>query len=541
MLEFFRKRSVANKLFFGVIPALIFLAFFISYSILFLNALGPALDSSSAALRESSAFSYVKTIASATSAIVGTYALSGKSELENRYEDLSRRRAESLIAAEAVVRDADAKVVLRQFSDTVNDLKKVELQIVATTKAGNKEEAATLLEEKYVTAQTDALTLLDSFIEHEREKVDGLNAGLLAQSRRIVNLGVFLLVPLMVVVVLFLYAILLRFVLRPIKNLVETTERIKNNEITARAKVFYPDDIGALASGFNAMADSVLLSEKALRDQLTERNNQVETINRLLKEQEDHVRLLKTHETELGKANEQLRKLDEFKSEFLTVAAHRLRTPLTSIRWTYEEILNQSPGTLSDGQRTILQDGYQSSVLAVKLINQLLELARLDEGRSSYTMERQSIVPIAISAVEQFKKAATYKKIIFTAHLPRQPLPDLILDHEKITIVLENILDNAIKYTPPKGSIDFSLSFEEDKAVIRVKDTGIGVPRDQKKSLFTKFFRANNALLVHTEGTGLGLYVTKRIIEGHGGTIRIESVEKQGTEITIELPSSDTL
>ncbi|MDO8620277.1 MAG: ATP-binding protein [bacterium] len=532
-----KRISVAQKVSLALVPAFLLLIGLILSGVEFLNTIGPTLDSSEVAHTEFVTFSSLKTVSSAASVTVGTYALSGKTELEKRYDALTLELDTKLDEARTKITDGHAKVTLDEFIEEVRNLRGIELLIVTETKAGNRERAAELLETYYIPSQTKTLKILDDFSEKKGHIVGELTAQLFSDSKKAVRVATLVLIPLIILIAVILYVILAVFVLRPIRSLAEATEKIKNNDFTARAKVFYNDEIGSLASAFNAMTSTVLISEKALREQLVERTEQVKKIDSLLAQQKEAVTQLKAHDDELAKANEQLRKLDSLKSEFVTVAAHQLRTPLTSIKWAYEELLTEADGALSDQQKKITQDGFQSSVNAIRIINDLLDLARIEEGRSQYVIKHQSILPIALSVSQQFSKNASYKDIELKSKISPEELPDVGIDSEKIQMVLENVLDNAVKYTHSGGKIIFSVSKGASGIVITVADTGIGIPEAQRINLFTKFFRGSNAMLVHTDGSGLGLYVAKRIVEDHGGTLTLQTEEKKGTTVTITLPA----
>lgn len=236
----------------------------------------------------------------------------------------------------------------------------------------------------------------------------------------------------------------------------------------------------------------------------------------------------------LAAANARLRELDSIKSEFVSVAAHQLRTPLTGIKWTLNTLLEEMQGFSSE-QKKILEDSFGATNRLTELINDLLNVARIEEGRFGFTMRLQSLIPVIQDVALRFKKISVDKGIDFSVSLPEKT-PELTFDEEKISMVLENIIDNAMKYTPPPGKVSLTVSVEDDHVIVAVKDTGIGVPREQFHRLFTKFFRSANAQLYQTTGTGLGLYVSKNIIDQHRGKIWLESEEDRGSTFFFSLP-----
>lgn len=255
-----------------------------------------------------------------------------------------------------------------------------------------------------------------------------------------------------------------------------------------------------------------------------------------IQEFEKITRQLVRRDLELAKANQRLAELDAAKSDFISVAAHQLRTPLTGIQWSYTALLDQKTGPLNEEQRQLLEKGFSVVKNVINLVNDLLNIAHIEEGKYEFNFKRQSLLPIAQKAIAGLKLVADEKKIAFFSKMPASGLPDINMDGEKMGLALANIIDNAIKYTPEGGRIDFLISQEQGLIKIVVQDSGIGIPKSQKSRLFTKFFRAENAVGVQTSGTGLGLYMVKKIIERHNGKITVDSGEGKGSTFIITLP-----
>ncbi len=260
-----------------------------------------------------------------------------------------------------------------------------------------------------------------------------------------------------------------------------------------------------------------------------------ERLNELLKENYDVGKILVHRDIELTEANNRLMALDASKSEFVSVAAHQLRTPITGIRWSFNAMLDRELGEITSDQEKVLQDGLKSSIRMIDLINDLLNVARIEEGRFGLRFRKQPLSPLIQGVVERHRQAIDEKGILLLVDV-EQGLQNLNLDEEKINIALDNLMDNAIKYTAPGGTV--TIRAVEDKEIVRVSvsDTGIGVPKDQMEKLFVKFFRADNALRFQTSGSGLGLYVVKNVVESHGGTIKVESEENKGTSFVFTIP-----
>lgn len=243
--------------------------------------------------------------------------------------------------------------------------------------------------------------------------------------------------------------------------------------------------------------------------------------------------LLVRRDLELTEVNTRLQELDAAKSEFVSVAAHQLRTPLTGIRWSYQTLLEE--GGLSNEQRKIIEDALQAAIRMTDLINDLLNVARIEEGRLGFIIKPTPLEPFFQKIIPGFRKQAEEKGVKFVFDLPKG-LSLIGFDPEKTAVVLEDILDNAIKYTPPGGKVAVRVLPLEKFVKIEIEDTGIGIPKDQQRLVFSKFFRADNALLFQTAGTGLGLYLVKNIIEKQGGDIGFKSEEGKGSTFWFTLP-----
>lgn len=227
--------------------------------------------------------------------------------------------------------------------------------------------------------------------------------------------------------------------------------------------------------------------------------------------------------------------LDKLKSEFISVAAHQLRTPLAAIKWIFELILSGDTGEVNAEQKTYLNKGHESNERIISLVNDLLNVSRIEEGRYGYEFTQQDLLVILNEILWDVKSTAEKNNLKITFNKPDN-LPLMNLDREKISMVLQNVIENAVKYTPEHGKVDINLKKENDNIILEVIDNGVGIPAKDQEKLFTKFFRATNVVRMQTEGTGLGLFIAKNIIEKHRGTIKLESKEGKGTKVTITFP-----
>lgn len=228
--------------------------------------------------------------------------------------------------------------------------------------------------------------------------------------------------------------------------------------------------------------------------------------------------------------------IEKMKTEFVSIAAHQLRTPLSAIKWALSLLLEGDIGELNVEQKSFIKKSYASNERMITLINDLLDVARIEEGRYLYKLEPAKLENLAQTALSSYKELAAKRNIKLEYKKPIDPLPEIMVDAEKITIAIQILIENAIKYTLPDGQVTISLKYDTTKVELSVKDTGVGVNQEQQNRLFTKFFRATNVIRMETDGTGLGLFIAKNIIESHGGKIWCESQENKGSVFSFSLP-----
>lgn len=239
----------------------------------------------------------------------------------------------------------------------------------------------------------------------------------------------------------------------------------------------------------------------------------------------------------LARANDELRKLDNAKSEFISIASHQLRTPLTAIKGFLSLILEGSYGKISPEVQDILNKVYASNDRIVQLVENLLNISRIESGRIQYQFQKSSIEDILKELSDMFFVMAKNKNLTLTFTLPKKKLPLLYMDSGKIREVVSNLIDNAFKYTE-NGGVEVILEQKGPVARITVSDTGMGIEAETMPHLFSKFIRGSKeASRMNVAGTGLGLYVGKSFIEAHHGRIWIESDGKgKGSRFIVELP-----
>ncbi|MBI4992390.1 MAG: PAS domain-containing protein [Candidatus Harrisonbacteria bacterium] len=228
------------------------------------------------------------------------------------------------------------------------------------------------------------------------------------------------------------------------------------------------------------------------------------------------------------------------KSEFITIAAHQLRTPLSAINWVFQSLLGEP---LTDSQKELSQTGLAAASNLVKIVEDLLNIAKVEEGRHGYNFQQNDLIKFLQSTLDQALPAAKEYKVNLFMEPPKEPSILIEFDPEKLGLAVVNLLENGIKYNVENGQVVISLERRTDAPFIQVNiaDTGLGIPEDALDKLFTKFFRADNAVTKETAGSGLGLYIVKNVITRHGGQIWVDSVLSRGTTFHFTLPTDDRL
>lgn len=228
---------------------------------------------------------------------------------------------------------------------------------------------------------------------------------------------------------------------------------------------------------------------------------------------------------QLAEANEQLKALDKARAEFISIASHQLRTPPATIKWYVGAILNGDFGPLSEELKAALLRTNVTNEAQISTIDDLLNASRIERGKLEFFFEMGNIAPMLKTLVEQLEPLAQMKKQHLVYTPPTTPIPDILVDNEKVRQVINNMVDNAIKYSK-KGDIHISLELDSatdpQNVVVKVKDTGKGIEPSEIEGLFQKYSRGKDSA-THATGLGLGMYVAKVIIEQHNGKIWAES------------------
>lgn len=228
--------------------------------------------------------------------------------------------------------------------------------------------------------------------------------------------------------------------------------------------------------------------------------------------------------------------LENMKLDFVSMAAHELRTPLTSIRGYLTLLSDDLQVNLSDQDKEYMERIIVSTDQLYILVENLLNISRIERGTLVLERHGEDLVPIVKSAMERFKESANNSQVSLNFVETRGEIPKVYIDKTMITEVLSNLLDNAIRYTPEGGRVTIFVEAQPDKVITHIKDTGIGIPQASIPHLFKKFYRVSGVLRQGAKGTGLGLFISKEIIKLHGGSIWVESTEGKGSTFSFSVP-----
>jgi signal transduction histidine kinase len=305
-----------------------------------------------------------------------------------------------------------------------------------------------------------------------------------------------------------------RRVVRPLEKLRHGVERIGRGDMNSRLELKTGDEIEVLADEFNRMTDNLREAYSGLEKKVEERTR------------------------ELALLNERLKELDRMKSDFVSNVSHELRTPLTAIKGAVDLVLREVAGPLTEKQIHYLTRVRSNTQHLTGLINDLLDLSKIESGRIEVKSSPVSLSGLVHEVVEALRFVAAEKVITLESTIPRKSIL-VWADRNKINQVLMNLIGNAIKFTPMQGRIIVSAStIGEERVQVSVSDTGPGIPPDEKKRIFAKFYQIAELNGTNPKGTGLGLAISKALVELHGGRIWVESEPSRGSTFCFTLPLS---
>jgi signal transduction histidine kinase len=238
---------------------------------------------------------------------------------------------------------------------------------------------------------------------------------------------------------------------------------------------------------------------------------------------------------QLEASNQKLQELDRTKDEFISMASHQLRTPLTAVKGYLSMVLEGDAGPVTTNEKEMIQRAFDSAQRMVYLIADLLNVSRLQSGKFIIENKPTNLADVVETELSQLAEAIKNHQLTVVFNKP-QNFPVMLLDETKIRQVIMNFLDNAIYYTPAGGTITVALQATDTALSFTVTDTGLGVPKSEQPKLFTKFYRAGNARKARPDGTGLGLFMAKKVVVAQGGAIIFRSVEGKGSTFGFSFP-----
>jgi len=232
---------------------------------------------------------------------------------------------------------------------------------------------------------------------------------------------------------------------------------------------------------------------------------------------------------------ERLAEASRMKSEFISIVSHQLRTPLSNLRWGIELLMSGKLGRVEGKQAEYFDILNENSIRMGELIRDLLTVSKIETKKLPLKKEKTSLSQLIKESISEFKPFAEASNVVIKFE-PQETLPKILVDPSQIRLVIENLLDNAIRYIKDKGKVSIRLEQRGRKLYFEIKDNGVGIPKEDQRYIFKKFFRSSNVMKHQTQGSGLGLYIAKSIIDQSGGKIDFESQEDQGSTFWFTLP-----
>ena len=304
-----------------------------------------------------------------------------------------------------------------------------------------------------------------------------------------------------------------------------------------------PEILTVLMTGHGSIDSALEAMKRGASDYLTKPLNLEEMFVRLQKVLEEKQRFVKLRDfaAQLEKANQDLKRIDEMKSEFVSIASHELRTPLASIKNAVQLILQGKTGEINENQKKFLSMADRNISRLTNILNSLLDLSRIESGKIDMKIEELDPRALIEFILSSLKPQADGKSAQLKIEIGKK-LPSVYGDREKVEQILTNLVGNAIKFTPEGGEISVSAQPSPrggNKLAISVRDSGIGISEDQQEKIFEKFHQVEGSLHRSVSGTGLGLAITKGLVEAHHGEIWVESEIGKGSTFTFTLPISE--
>ncbi|MFC1598195.1 ATP-binding protein [Patescibacteria group bacterium] len=385
---------------------------------------------------------------------------------------------------------------INSINDTLRDLittyeaggSSVEIQRKLTKVADSRDAFAQFLEE-----EIEVKVQEDSQLEREQtsEQV----------QQTIINVAVVGVLALIALALLFSFV--RKSITEPVKKLNDVAEDIGRGNFRF-VDIDTRDELGTFADTFNTMTQRIKATQESLQIEL-----------------------------------EKTKRLDRQKTEFLSIAAHQLRTPMSGIKWVVGMAAEGDLGPVTDEAKDQLGKGLENIDRMIALINSLLDVTKIETDEFKYKFIAADPLELIEEICADFEHNAEEAGLKLTVEKPAQALPRIQADVEKLKMALRNIIDNGIKYTPKGGTVTISFEQRTEFVDINVSDTGVGIPKVEQERIFTKFYRGSNIQQIQADGSGLGLFIVREIVSGHEGSVTFESEEGKGTTFTVSIPVAD--
>jgi signal transduction histidine kinase len=360
-----------------------------------------------------------------------------------------------------------------------------------------------------------ALAALPSIRDADATACQPLVGRLLELYPRYVNIGLLVLGIVAAVTLVIGWVASDLFILRRVRALVSATRRLSAGDFHTRSGLAHGGgELGQLAQAFDQMAESLQQAEerRALEEELRRKNYELEQQNLAIQE------------------------ANRLKSEFVSMVSHELRTPLTSIGGYTELLLERDAAALSPDARQSLGIVKTNADRLLKMINDLLDLSRMEAGKIELRRAAVDLRPLIVGVGESLRPLIDARRQRLRLDLPAD-LPAVWADADRVEQIITNLVANAHKYTPAEGSITVGARRDDGSVRVDVSDTGAGLSAEEREQLFTRFFRAPGTRRV--AGSGLGLVITRLLVELHGGRIGVSSAPGEGSVFSVWLPVSD--
>lgn len=499
--SFFRDMKLRYKLLFifSVLLVLIVNAFFFSWS---------TAQDSARQFKSIQDYAFPSLVAvsnikdSLHTAVLAVYEFSSTkdSEAKTAYQVAIRQTVAAEIDFFKISQTEQDFTFIAAFNNHINDVNSASENVITVVEANSSPEVVTQALNDLATQREEFTQFLEAEVTGKiHQQIIQLSTDI-QQTANQIQLYLYIALAVAVVIVVLLLYFLANYITKPIEALTLAAKQFGEGTFIP-VNLHRRDELGLFAETFNTMGHDILQAKQAL-------------------------------EVELEKTKE----LDRNKTEFISVAAHQLRTPMSGIKWVMSMAAEGDLGEVSDELKHHLKNGVENADRMIKVINGLLDLSQLEEAKAQFQKEPREILPLLQDIVTTLTPNAEHKKVQMKIFVPKKKLPQVNVDSEKIKTAIHNLVDNAIKYSPEGKTVTIGAAVAGSEMHITVADQGYGIPKDQQHRVFEKFFRGKNVVKVETEGSGLGLTIVKDIVDKHDGKIFFESVEGKGTTFTIALP-----